>query len=173
MGIGTAITLVSCLAGTMLALPALLMFLNILFARTTHRSALRLQRGFIVPFFVGLVPTLALGIPSTILLSLGSIFQFCGTIAYLLLFLWAFTGLAAVGQALGMRLLEMSNRPENLTQEAGIGIFLLTFAIAFPIIGWFIILPFSIVIGVGANVMAVFKHWFGQTAVAPAIPNPM
>lgn len=169
MGIGTAITLVSCLAGTMVALPALLLLLNILFSRTTQQAALRLQQGFVVPFFVGLLPTIFLGIPSTIALSIGSVFQFCGSIAYVLLFLWAFSGMAIVGQAIGMRLMDINQRPENPFQESVLGVSLLTFAIAFPIIGWFIILPFSIIIGVGASLIALYRMRFGQVAS----PKPM
>ena len=39
MGIGDSITLVSCLAGFMAALPAFLIFLNVIFSRTVKRNA--------------------------------------------------------------------------------------------------------------------------------------
>jgi hypothetical protein len=44
MGIGDSITLISCLAGLMLALPALLIFLSLVFHETTYHTALRLNR---------------------------------------------------------------------------------------------------------------------------------
>lgn len=153
MGIGDSITIVSCLGGTMLASAALLLFFNLVFPRITHRGAMRLKQGVIIPFFVGLVPTIFLGIPSAILLSIGSVFQFCGTLLYLFLFSWAFLGLATVSQSLGMRLGE--GYQGNALTDVLSGVLILMFAIAFPIIGWLVIFPLSVVIGVGATILAL------------------
>ncbi|MBZ0309036.1 MAG: hypothetical protein K8I82_23430 [Anaerolineae bacterium] len=158
MSIGDSIVLVSCLAGTMFALPALLIFLNMAFSRTTERAAERLERGVIVPFFVGLLPVIFIGVPATLLISIGSVAQFCGTIVYLLLLLWAFAGLGVVSHSIG-RQMGMFNSP---FMESLIGAVILAFAIAFPLIGWVIILPFSLIIGVGAMLMAVAGRFMGR-----------
>jgi len=163
MGIGDSITLVSCLAGLMLALPALLIFLNLIFARTTDHAAFRLQKGYILPFFAGLISAIAIGVPGAILLSLGSVFQFCGTLVYMAILLWAFLGLSSVSRVLGMRLGEYSNRPENPLLEASSGAFVLTLAIAFPIIGWFMVLPFALIIGAGAVFLGRVNRFRGKT----------
>lgn len=157
MGIGNAVTLVSCLAGLMLALPAMMIFLSLLFNRTTTRAAERLYRGAITPFFVGLIPTLLIAIPSSILLSLGSVFQLCGTLFWFALLMWAFTGLASVGRMAGMRLHQYATHENPMIEIVG-GSFLLTFAVAFPILGWLIILPISLVTGIGATVLALFRR---------------
>jgi len=158
MGIGDSITLVSCLAGLVTALPALLVMMNLIFPRTTGAAALRLHRGMILPFFVGLFPVIFFGVPATILISLGSVFQFFGIIAYLLLFLWAFTGLAALARLLGMRLGDLTNRPENIFLETIAGGFVLTLTIAFPLVGWFVVFPLGVVIGVGATIIVMLNR---------------
>lgn len=166
MSIGDSIVLVSCLAGTMFALPALLTFLNMAFSHTTERAAERLERSVIVPFFVGLVPILFIGVPAGFLISLGSVAQFCGTIVYLGLLLWAFTGIGVVSRTVGRHIGVFADPfMESLT-----GAFVLSFAIAFPLIGWFIILPFSLVIGVGATLLAVTGRFMGMPLYN--IPQP-
>lgn len=161
MSIGDAIVLVSCLGGTMFALPALLTFLNMSFSRTTERAAERLERSAIVPFFVGLIPIIFIGAPATFMLSIGSAAQFCGTIVYLALLLWAFTGMGVVSRLVGKRVSDFAGRNPDPFLESLIGAFVLAFAIAFPLVGWFVILPFSLIIGVGATLMAVVGRFMG------------
>jgi hypothetical protein len=167
MGIGDSITFVSCMAGTVVALPAFLMLLSLFFNRTTGAAAARLNHGAILPFFAGLVPVIFIGVPSTLMFSIGSVTQFCGTIAYFALFLWAFTGLAAVSRMLGSSL-GFSENP--LAQTAG-GAFILTLAIFFPILGWIVVLPFAMILGLGATLLAWINRFWGmqRTAFAPTL----
>ncbi len=162
MSIGDAIVLVSCLGGTMFALPALLTFLNMAFSRTTERAVERLEYSAIVPFFVGLIPVIFIGAPAAFLLSIGSVAQFCGSVAYLALFLWAFTGMGVISRLVGKRISDFSGRTPDPFLESLIGAFVLAFAIAFPLVGWFIILPFSLIIGMGATLMAVVGRFMGK-----------
>jgi uncharacterized BrkB/YihY/UPF0761 family membrane protein len=143
MGIGDSITLVSCLAGIMAALPAFLIFLNVIFSRTTYRAARRLERGAILPFFAGLVPAIFIGVPVVGLISLGSVSQLLGVLGLLALLLWAFTGLAAVGRLAGERSRAYTDQPERPLVEIVLGSVALSFSIAFPIIGWLLVLPYS------------------------------
>jgi hypothetical protein len=158
MGIGDSITLISCLAGLMLALPALLIFLSLVFHETTYHTALRLNRGAILPFFTGLLPVIFLGGPTVGLISLGSVFQFFGVIFLLVLLLWAFTGLAAIGRLVGMRMGQVAGQGENVFFEVTVGALTLSFALAFPLIGWLLLLPFALIIGLGATILARFNR---------------
>jgi hypothetical protein len=160
MGIGDSITMVSCLAGLMVALPALLVFLSIIFSRTTLLASLRLRQGVILPFCVGF-PIFGIGVPAAILTSLGSVFQLCGSIAFLLLFLWGFVGLASVSRMMGSQLGEQTGLPDNVVLETASGATLLSFAIAFPIVGWLLVFPLALVAGVGATVLSVWYRLSG------------
>ncbi len=171
MGIGDTIMIVSCLGGMLLAMPALLLALRAFFHRTTDFAAARLSKGALWPFFAGLVPLVFIGVPATILLSIGSVFQFIGTLTYLALFIWGFVGLAAFAQMLGERLMAGAGFAENPGAEMLLGAFVLTLAIAFPILGWLVALPFALVIGVGGTVLGTLQR-LGQawrpTPQAPA-----
>lgn len=173
MGIGDSITLVSCLAGLMLALPAFLIFNSLMFSQTTYYAAQRLQRGAITPFFVGLGLAVAVGLPTALMVSLGSIFQFFGVIAALAAFLWAFTGLAAIARLVGMRLGALADRDENVFFETTVGAVVLSFALAFPLIGWLLLLPFGLIIGLGATLLGRReRRRLEAEAEAHAVPWP-
>jgi hypothetical protein len=163
MGIGDSITFVACFAGMMFfSLPALMLVLGLTFDRTTDYAAHRLNQGAITPLFLGLIPVLLIGIPSTIFLSLGSVFQLCGSIAYLLLFMWGFLSLSAVGRTLGMKLMALNGESARPLYELLLGTLVLTLAIAFPIWGWFVVFPAAFVIGIGATVLVSFKRLRGD-----------
>ena len=158
MSIGDSITLVSCLAGLMLALPAFLVFLSMTFNRTTYRAAERLAGGWIRIFFMGLIPIVAVGFGAGLLVSLGSIFQLIGAVVYLFLLLWVFSGVASFARLIGARLSEFNQRDTSPLVETIVGAFILSFAFAFPLVGWFLLLPLTIVIGTGAVVSAWFSR---------------
>jgi len=157
MGIGDAITLVGCLAGMMLALPAMMIFLSTTFDQTTWNGAHRLDRGFITPLVVGLVAVGVIGVPASALISLGSIFQLTGVLIILGLLTWAFTGLASLARLIGVRAIS-SNRNWPPYSQMVLGSFVLTFAIAFPLIGWLIILPVGLLAGLGATILGRFSY---------------
>ena len=73
MGIGDIIALVSFIFGMIIAYPALLILLNILFSGTTTKAAYRLHRGMKLPFFVGLVITIIGGFIVVFLLSAAAV----------------------------------------------------------------------------------------------------
>lgn len=180
MGIGDNILLVSCLAGVMLALPSLLIFLNIALIGTSNRATSRLDHGGCVPFAVGIAVALFMGIPAAILLSIGSVPQAIGAVMSLLLLFFGFVGLAVVARLVGKRLVTLYEREESPLVQTVAGSLILSFSIAFPLLGWFIILPFSLITGLGAVIIALFAG-FGsnfrrsepETAPKPGpIPAP-
>jgi hypothetical protein len=158
MSIGDSITLIGCLAGLMAALPALLIFLNMIFTRTTERAAYRLAHGSKLPFITGLIALVIVGLPSWILISMGSIFQFVGTLMFLGLLLWAFAGLGAVARLVGLRISNMADRGSNSFFEVLIGAVVLAFAVAFPLVGWAVILPVGLIVGIGALTLALVNR---------------
>lgn len=161
MGIGDAILVVSCLGGLMLALPALLIFLNLALIGISDRATYRLSRGGIIPFFVGLIPIIFIGIPAFILIAAGSIFQFFGSLVMLFLLFLGFMGLAVVARLVGQRLTAMNERDESPLFQTVTGTLVLSFGIAFPLLGWLIVFPFSLVVGTGA-VFAVMIGSIGR-----------
>lgn len=183
MGIGDAIVTVGCLAGFMVALPAILVFVNLAFIRISDRATARLSRGGIVPFFVGLIPILFIGVPSGFFIAQGSFLQFCGSILMLGLLFYGFLGLGVVARLAGQRLTALYDRDESPFIQTVAGSVVLSFSIVFPIIGWLVVLPFSIIIGTGAVLMATIGNFFGSvfggnrrqqayTAPRPVAPPP-
>ena len=154
MGIGDAIMFVSCFAGMMLALPALMIFLGMTFTDTSYATAERLHRGFIRPLMVGAVAVAVVAVPASILLSAGSVFQLVGFILWLMLLVWAFTGMAGLARMIGGRMGAMADRGASPFVETIVGAFVLSFAIAFPLIGWLLILPIGLVAGLGATILS-------------------
>ena len=169
MGIGDSITLVSCLAGFMAALPAFFIFLNLIFNKTTFKAARRLEKGAILPFFIGLIVAVVLGVPLAGLVAAGSIFQLAGTLGILTLLLGAFTGLAAIARLAGGHIGSLSETPSRPLVEIAVGAVVLSFTIAFPLIGWLLILPFGLIIGLGATVLARFAR--AVSYQSPSVPD--
>jgi hypothetical protein len=159
MSIGDAILFIGCLPGIMISLAAMLMFFNTAFYKTSERAAARLHQGSIVPFFVGLIPVLFIGVPGGFLLSIGSVAQFCGTLVFLTLFVLAFLGMGSVGRMIGYRITSMTERDMNPLMVDAAGILTLVLAINFPVIGWLVILPLSMVIGMGGVILGIINRF--------------
>ena len=169
MAIGDVILTVSCLAGLMAALPALLIFLNVAFVGTSDRAATRLAKGGIVPFFVGLGMTLLIAGPSVLMLATGSFLQFCGSISLLAFFFFGFLGLASVSRLVGYRVTELNERESSPLVQALAGALVLSFGIAFPLLGWLVVFPFSLIIGIGAVVLAMINRFLGREDATPTL----
>lgn len=161
MGIGDSITLASCLAGTMLALPAFLIFINLALVETSEKAMYRVKQGGCMPFVVGSVIVLFVGAPAVGLISAGSIFQFMGSIVATALALGGFLGLSAIARLVGRRLTEMAEQNYPPLLETVTGAFILSFAIMFPLLGWFVLLPLSFITGIGAIVLVMVNRIWG------------
>ncbi len=169
MAIGDVILTVSCLAGFMAALPALLIFLNVAFVGTSDRAATRLAKGGIVPFFVGVGVTLFTMGPSILMLAAGSFLQFCGGISLLAFFFFGFMGLASVSRLVGYRVTELNEREASPLVQALAGALVLSFGLAFPLLGWLVVFPFSLIIGIGAVVLAMINRILGREDASPTL----
>lgn len=173
MGIGDSIIFVfSVVLLVILSLPALLIFLNLALPGISNRAAERLTQGGITPFLVGISTALIMGIPAAILVSLGSIFQLCGSIVSLLLLFWGFMGLAVITRLAGYRITVMGKYDTSYLIQLMAGAMMMSLSIAFPVIGWFVILPLSLLIGLGAisilTIKGIWRWAFGTSSQVTA-----
>ncbi|MGJ3240112.1 MAG: hypothetical protein ACFE0Q_15505 [Anaerolineae bacterium] len=161
MGIGDIIAAVSIVIGMLIAYPALLIVLNMLFNRTTTRVAERLDGGMKSSFVVGAIVVGVGGVGIFVLLSAGSVLQLIGFILYLLLSFWGTVGNAALIRVFGQRLATMDDRQPSPLTKLLWGGFALTLSFAFPLIGWFVLMPIISVMTIGAMTLNLFgraKH---------------
>ena len=158
MGIGDIIGFVSVAIGMIIAYPALLILLNLLFGKTTSRVAYRLEKGMKLSFFVGLV-IVGIGLFLVFaLVSAGSVLQFIGVVFYLILSFWGTIGNAALSRVFGLRLSNLSEKEPSSLREMLSGGFVLTLSFAFPLVGWFVVTPIMTCIAVGAMTINVFSR---------------
>lgn len=158
MGIGDIIGFVSVGIGMIIAYPALLILLNILFSKSTTRIAYRLEKGMKLSFFVGLFILVVGGFAVVTLLSAGSVLQFIGFVLYLLLSFWGTVGNAALARLFGIRLSELGKKEPSTLYELLSGGFVLTLSFAFPLVGWLVIMPIITCIALGAMTINLFSR---------------
>ncbi|MEO0562930.1 MAG: hypothetical protein AAF125_12540 [Chloroflexota bacterium] len=156
MGIGDMIGAVSLAIGMAVAYPAVLLLLNIAFPRTTQRGTERLSRGARLPFILGLVAAVIGGGLSVALLSAGGVLQLIGFIGLLALLSTATVGVAAMARALGTRVAALNERNLLPFMEIVVGGVVLTLTFGFPLVGWFVALPLSVVLGLGVVMTSAF-----------------
>jgi hypothetical protein len=163
MGIGDIIALVSAITGMILAYPALLILLNVLFSQTTTRVADRLAHGMKWSFGVGVIVVIVGGIIISTLISAGSVPQLLGVLLYLLLSMWGTVGNAAIARVFGQRISAMSDRQPSTLMEMASGGCVLTLSFAFPLVGWFVVMPLISVITMGAMTLNLFSRRSSKT----------
>jgi hypothetical protein len=168
MGIGDIIALVSAITGMILAYPALLILLNVLFSQTTTRVADRLAHGMKWSFGAGLVIVVIGGLIISTLISAGSVLQLIGVLFYLLLSMWGTVGNAAIARVFGQRISAMSDRQPSALMEVASGGCVLTLSFAFPLVGWFVVMPLISVITIGAMTLNLFSRRSSTTDDTPA-----
>lgn len=164
MGIGDIMALVSFIFGVIVAYPALLIFLNLLFSGMTTKAAHRLNRGKKMPFFVGLIVAILGGFVVIALLSIGSVLQFFGVVLYLILSFWGTIGLAGLARVFGERLAELSDKNPSPLYKMLSGGAVLSLSFAFPLIGWFVLLPIGTILGLGAATLSIVTRIPKDTA---------
>jgi hypothetical protein len=157
--------------------PGLLTAWRLLFPATVERARLRLELTPWLCFWLGGVATAVLVVPIVVLLSLpvgpAKLAGYAGIVAALSLASLGAAGLAA----------KMASQMQSATQWQGasqaaspLGAFVratvaLELAAAFPIIGWFIVVPITTVTALGATIFALLR-WVPARAVAPSQPAP-
>jgi hypothetical protein len=143
--------------GFLLAFPGLWLLCRGLWPDRVTASAARCDRGLIKPFLAGLPITFLSGV-AAIALNNGA--GVPGKIAAIMLFcaylIHAHTGVAGLATCIGERLKSPADRerPWRATLRGGIA---LELSYLLPVLGWFIILPASFIIGSGAAALSTFR----------------
>ena len=138
------------IVGMMLAFPGLWLLCLGLWPATVAEAAERCRKGLRLSFLVGLPVTIVV-VFSTLKLvnSLGGLGKAAGIGLFCVFMLHAHIGVAGFATAIGRRLTSPVDQARQWRATLRGGVVLeLTFLL--PILGWFVILPASIVIGSGA-----------------------
>jgi hypothetical protein len=136
--------------GMMLALPGLWLLCRGLWPEAVAAAADRCRKGLWSSFLMGLPVTIIMVAVTTILFNvLGPVGKVAGVGVVCLYMLQAHTGVSGLVTSIGRRLAAPldGQRPGRSTLRGGV---VLELAYLLPLLGWFVILPASIVIGSGA-----------------------
>jgi len=153
----------SAVFGTLLllgiAFPGLLSAGWLLFPATVERARLRIERTPWRCFWLGGVMTAILLIPIVILLALPfGPAKFAGFAAIFISLAVASLGAAGLAAKMADRLMSHSSGTLSSAGAFVRGAVALELAAIFPVIGWFIFIPLTLVTALGATVFALL-HW--------------
>lgn len=167
---------ISAVFGILLTLgivfPGLLTAWRLLFPATVERAQLRLDHTPWRCFWLGGVLTALFVLPIVVLLALplgpaklaGWALIFAGL---------GLASLGAAGLAAKMGAQVQGSSPSQSALGAFVrGAVVLELAAAFPVIGWFAVIPLMTVTSLGATVFALL-HWVPALARVPAMPAPV
>lgn len=154
-----------------LAFPGLLTANYLLFPATVERARLRLDRTPWKCFFVGGLLAAVFAIPIVILFVIpnGAV-QFAGWALLVLALTFATLGAAGLASKMGDRLGARSGNTLSPVAAFVRGTLALELAAAFPIIGWFIFIPFTVVTCLGASAFAILR-WVPVTVARVVTDN--
>ncbi len=156
--------------GMMLALPGLWLLCRGLWPEVVAAAADRCRKRLWTSFLVGLPITIMMVVVTTILFRvLGPIGKITALGVLCLYMLQAHAGVSGLATSIGRRLAPQQNeqRPWRSTLRGGV---VLELAYLLPFLGWFVILPASIVIGSGAaNLGLLSKLRLALFATNPAL----
>jgi uncharacterized membrane protein YhaH (DUF805 family) len=138
-----------------IALPGLLLAWSLILPATVERARGRLQGAPWRCFWIGLAGLLASGVPVAVLLNIpaGPI-KFVGWVALFVLLALASVGAAGLAALMGQRLRDVgmsASAPGALLR----GAIALELAAAFPLIGWFVVIPIATICVFGAALLAL------------------
>ena len=160
--------------GTLLALgiafPGLLTGIWLLFPDSVGRAQQRLERTPYKSLFFGLGAAMATALVVSVLSAVpAALFKFVGAVVALAAFAVATIGAAGATSV-------MSARLQLIEGKGGLGAFVrsalaLELGAAFPIVGWFVILPACLVVSYGAGLFSLLR-WNPRPSPA-ADPKPV
>jgi len=155
--------------GMMLAFPGLWLLCRGLWPKAVATAADRCRKNLWSSFLVGLPITIVMIVVTRILFSvLGPVGKIAGVGVVCLYMLQAHTGVSGLATSIGHRLLSPldEQRPWRSTLRGGV---VLELTYLLPILGWFVILPASIIIGSGAATLG----WLSKLRLALFATNPV
>jgi len=167
IGLGDVTTVFAILIALGVVFPGLLLAWSLLLPGMIERARERVSRTPGRSFVFGLLVLFIVGVPIAILNRLSGPFQFFAYVFAFLLLTLASIGAAGLASLMGERLRGQGVRvtsPGALVR----GAIALEFATIFPFIGWFIVLPLTLLLSLGASVFALL-HWMPR--VKPEASN--
>lgn len=137
-----------------------------IFPTTSKMAGEAVARGIVLPLVVGVPMTLGAAVVIVVVSTvLGGVGQALGVAATCLFIAYAHVGLSGVVGTIGARLGGAAESPWREVVRGGAA---LSFAWVLPFLGWFGLLPLSLVLGAGAATIALFRR---VTAAEPkAVP---
>ena len=155
--------------GVMLAFPGLWLLCRGLWPDIVAAAAARCRKSLWSSFLVGLPITAVMIFLTTIFFNvLGPIGKIAGVALICLYLLYAHTGVAGLATSIGQRLSSPVDeaRPWRATLRGGV---VLEVAYLLPVLGWFGILPASIIIGCGAATLALSRQLKDTLSARPVL----
>lgn len=138
-----------------IALPGMLLTWKLLFSKTVERAELRLARTPWRCFFSGLTLLMISTIPIGVSFGIPGLQGF-GVVAIFILLTIASIGAAGLAEVMGKQLnhLGFNGTPVSATIRGAVA---MEMAAIFPIIGWFIFVPLTLIITFGAGTFALLR----------------
>lgn len=148
--------------GTLLALgiafPGMLAAFWLLFPATVEKTELRIKFAPWKSFWLGIGAAIGIGLPVVVMfnLPLGGL-QFLGFMILLLALGISTFGVAGIALLMGRRIHDYSDQGLSTTKSFVLGGIALALAAAFPIVGWFLVIPASLFISFGSSLFVLFR----------------
>lgn len=157
IGIGDVTTVFAILAALGVVFPGLLLAWSLLLPGMVERSRERISRTPWKALLLGVIVLLMASVPFGVLSALAGPFQLVAYVGAFILLAFASVGAAGLASLMGERL---RGQGVAVTSPGGLlrGAVALEFATVFPVIGWFILFPLTLVVSLGAVVFALL-HW--------------
>jgi len=154
--------------GLSLAFPGLWLLCRGLWPRAGAEAAAICGKGLIKPFIAGLPVTMAMIFVAAVLSKFGSGGKIAAAAAVCLYLMIANCGVAGLVTVVGARLgwPVDSEQPWRVTLRGGVALML---ASLLPILGWFVILPASVIIGCGANLISLWRAGAATVSRKPVV----
>ena len=154
--------------GTLLAFSGLWLMCRGLWPDAVEATAQRCVKRIWPYFLAGIPLTLVMIVSTKVLFAIGPAGKITGVGVVCLYMLQAHAGVSGLATAIGRRLPSPLDErsPWRATLRGGIA---LELTYLLPILGWFVILPASIIIGTGAINVALLAKLRFQTTLQPAL----
>ncbi|HEY0074616.1 MAG TPA: hypothetical protein VGB77_10975 [Abditibacteriaceae bacterium] len=170
MTIGDVLAVVGVISGVCLSLWVLLIGVALLFEAKANAARRVLENEAGRAFGLGLLTVLPLGFGSIALLNAPGAFKFLGWILLLVLLATSLLGGSGMALLMGERTGARDERISSLTALAR-GAGMMSLAWLFPVLGWFLIAPASVIAGLGAGAKVLWKR--GAKARKPSPLSPV
>lgn len=127
-----------------------------LFPKASTMAGESAARGVFLPFLVG-IPLSGIALIAIVIVSsvLGGVGHALAVVAACLFLFYAHVGLSGIAGVVGARLGAADSSPFAATIKGGAAI---SVAWVLPFLGWFGLLPLSIVVGAGATTIGIFNR---------------